>query len=130
MSKLVESVIGELCFPRLIDQGLFGESQFAYTPKRSSRDAILYLVLTWLLSFAREGRVGLYCSDIPGAFDKVPADRLLQKLGAWAPSKSFIDVVASWLLPRAARVVVAGEASAEVVMEDMVYQGTVWGPPL
>ena len=124
MSKLVERIIGDLCFPRLIDNGLFGDSQFAYTPKRSARDALLYLVLTWLLCFAQGNRVGLYCSDVSGAFDKVPTERLLQKLGAWAPRKTCFDVVTSWLRPRTARVV-AGESSAEMVMKNMVYQSTV-----
>jgi len=57
-----------------------------------------------------------------------PAERLLQKLSAWAPRKTFPDVVTSWLRPRTARVDVAGESSTEMVMKNMVYQGAVWGP--
>ena len=128
LSKLVERIIGGMCLPRLVSDGLFGENQFAYTPKRSARDALLYLVLTWILCFAQGCRVGIYCSDVSGAFDKVPAKRLLQKPCAWLPLQYFFDVIASWLRSRTARVVVGGASSTEVVMNDMVYQGTVWGP--
>ena len=38
------------------------------------------LVMRWLLAFARGEKVALYCSDVQGAFDSVPAERLLQKL--------------------------------------------------
>ena len=128
LSKLVERAIGEMCFPRLINAEAFGVNQFAYTPKRSARDAILYLVLTWMLALGRGKRIGIYCSDVSGAFDKVSKDRLLLKLKFWNPPQSFYEVVASWLRARSAYVVVQGETSKEIPMVDMVYQGTVWGP--
>ena len=39
-------------------------------------------------------------------------------------------VIASWLEPRAAEVVVHGSKSQEWILSNMVYQGTVWGPSL
>eukprot|EP00969_Alexandrium_andersonii_P169053 7472443-Alexandrium_andersonii.AAC.1 len=38
--------------------------------------------------------------------------------------------VESWLEPRSAKVIVKGFCSWEFLMRDMVYQGTVLGPPL
>ena len=36
----------------------------------------------------------------------------------------------SWLRSRRAHVVVGGSRSEEFTLSDMVFQGTVWGPPL
>ena len=36
----------------------------------------------------------------------------------------------SWLRKRAAHVVVSGHKSDAMTLVDMVFQGTVWGPPL
>ena len=82
MVKFVEKKNWRFMFPSTNQQWLFGDNQFAYTPKRNARDALPYSVLTWLLCFAQGNEVGLYCSDVSGAFNKIPAKRLLQKLGA------------------------------------------------
>ena len=41
-----------------------------------------------------------------------------------------IDVITSWLRERSAYVVVGGERSAQINLKNMVYQGTVFEPPL
>ena len=38
--------------------------------------------------------------------------------------------MSSWLRQRSAKVVVGGSFSIGMVLKDMVYQGTVWGPTL
>ena len=107
-----------------------GTNQFAYIPKRGARDAILFLVISWLLAFARGTKIRLYCSDVSGAFDRVDADLLLTKLQAVGIPMKLLEVIRSWLRFRFAQVIVAGTKSKEFVMNNMVYQGTVWGPPL
>ena len=87
-------------------------------------------MLSWILDFALGRKVAFYCSDVSGAFDKVEVNRLLQKLECLGISKSLLAVLRSWLRPRVAQVVVAGQASDDIQMANMVYQGTVWGPPL
>ena len=59
-----------------------GQNQFAYTKKRGACDAIAYLVLSWLAAFKEKASVALYMSDVSGAFDRVSAQRLLEKLRA------------------------------------------------
>ena len=77
------------------------------------------------------GRViALYCSDVSGAFHKVSRDRLLAKLRAAKVHPQVFNVLKSWLRLRTASVAVQGSLSDPVDMEHMVYQGTVWGPPL
>jgi len=67
---------------------------------------------------------------VSGAFDRVSSERLLAKLKARGVHEKLLAVLASWLDTRAARVCVDGSFSAEFSLSDMVYQGTVLGPPL
>ena len=45
-------------------------------------------------------------------------------------SQDVLDVISSWLRKRAANVIVGGKESEAMFLEGMVFQGTVWGPPL
>eukprot|EP00959_Pyramimonas_sp_CCMP1952_P418212 8761676-Pyramimonas_sp.AAC.1 len=83
--------------PRLECIGAFGSHQFAYCPGRGARDAILYVVLRWLLAFAGGRRVALYCSDVSGAFDRVDASRLMLKLRGFGVDPRLCDIISSWL---------------------------------
>ena len=75
-------------------------------------------------------KVGVYCSDVAGAFDKVPSGRLAEKLQAKGVTTKVFNVLVSWLEYRYAVVVVDGVYSKQTTLTNMVYQGTVWGPPL
>ena len=130
ISKAMERFLGEQFIPRAVSDGFFGARQFAYTPERGARDALFWLVIFSIQTFAGSGRVGLYCSDVAGAFDRVRASRLLTKLASVPIPRKMHKVIESWLNPRTAHVVVGGARSDVIQMADMVYQGTVWGPPL
>ena len=88
------------------------------------------LVLTWLLGFDRGRKFCLYCSDVAGAFDRVETGRLTAKLEALGVPFLWRRLFASWLREREARVIVGGAFFKAMSLKDMVYQGTVWGPPL
>ena len=130
ISKAAERLFSSLFVPRLFHELRFGEHQFAYTPGRGARDALLFLVMSWLRAFAMRQRVAVYCSDVAGAFDRVSATRLCAKLAAACLPASLLAVLKDWLSARSARVVVDGAVSRTVHMADMIYQGTVFGPPL
>ena len=130
ISKVMERCIGHLFQLPLQISGAFGPNQFAYSKGRGARDALLFLILTWLQAFANGQKVGVYCSDVSGAFDKVSSEKLLQKLSSQGVHPSVINVLESWLAKRRANVVVGGVESVNILMQDMVYQGTVWGPVL
>ena len=114
----------------LQDKGMFGENQFAYLTERGARDALAFVVLTWILGWTRKMKFAIYCSDVSGAFDRVKADRLILKLTKFGVHSSVLAVLESWLEAREANVVVEGQMSKIMELLDMVYQGTVWGPPL
>ena len=130
MSKAMERFLGKLFLPTLHASLAFGPRQFAYAPGRGARDALLTVVLTWLFAFATGNKIVLYCSDVAGAFDKVSTARLCSKLATIGIHPSLLAVLHSWLRPRTASVIVQGATSAALRMQDMVFQGTVWGPPL
>ena len=73
-------------------------------PGRGSRDALLFLVSTWLLELAHGNKIAFYCSDVSGAFDKVDAERLIMKLRCAGMSSTILEVLRSWLCARQARV--------------------------
>ena len=87
-------------------------------------------MLTWLLGFDCGRKFLLYCSDVAGAFDRVSAQRLTEKLTALGVPPDWVRLFSSWLRSREALVVVGGAYSKVMSLVDMVFQGTVWGPPL
>ena len=90
---------------------------------------IAYLVMSWLLAFASNQKIALYCSDVSGAFDRVKS-RLMEKLRSAGLHPKLVRVLDSWLKDRRANVVIGGSMSQPIFMRDMVYQGTVLGPLL
>ena len=130
LSKVCERVLGS-SFQRYFESaGLYGPRQFAYTKGRGHRDALLANILQWLWWIESGHVVGLYCSDVSGAFDRVNRDLLVRKIRSTGMSGCLARVLESWLEDRVAEVVVGGQAAAPAPLRNSVYQGTVWGPPL
>ena len=129
-SKVLERFLGLAFLPTLSCEKSIGSNQFAYTKGRGARDALAYLVLSWLQAFRQKCSIALYMSDVSGAFDRVSACKLLEKLRARGMPEDVYAVVQSWLRKRTAHVIVGGSKSDPMALENMVFQGTVWGPPL
>ena len=130
ISKVVERLVGKLFLPQLQLANGFGERQFAYSIGKGLRDALALSVLSWLLGLERGCLIGLYCSDVSGAFDRVCELRLRAKLCRAGIHPRICSLLQSWLEPRRSAVVVKGASSAPKPLQNSVYQGTVWGPPL
>ena len=75
-------------------------------------------------------KIAVYLSDVSGAFDKVDSNRLIQKLERKGLGIKMIRVIRSWLQRRRATVVVSGQKSRSLLLQNQVFQGTVFGPPL
>jgi hypothetical protein len=93
LSKVVERIFKELYVPYLSSTVSFGPNQFAYTKGRGARDAVAQLVLTWIAALARGNKIGVYCSDVSGAFDRVNAVRLIAKLRSKKLRPEVVDVI-------------------------------------
>ena len=130
LAKVVERLLQRFFSPVLKSEASIGENQFAYCKGRGSRDAIAFLVLSWMLAFQSKQRIALYMSDVSAAFDRVFMDRLVATLKARRVPKTLPDVFISWLQARRAVVVVGGSKSHEFTLQNIVFTGTVWGPML
>ena len=107
-----------------------GANQYAYLKRRGYKDALATNVCTWLLALENGEAIGLYCSDVAGAFDRVRSERLVSKLEVLGLPNTVVRFLESWLQQRKSVVVVGGAASSEWILCDSVFQGTVFGPPL
>ena len=65
-------------------------------------------------AFNDKQQVGLYYSDVSGAFDRACAERLL-------------TLSQAWLRRRLAYVIVYGEKSSVITLENMIFQGSILG---
>ena len=91
---------------------------------------LLYTFIRWIHAFNRGKKIALYCSDVFGAFDRVSSRQLLDKIRSFGLHSDLVSTLESWLRNRPAFVIVAGASSPPLDLSDMVFQGTVWGPPL
>ena len=87
-------------------------------------------ICNWLRSLDNGCAVGLYCSDVSGAFDRIRCDRLVEKLEVSGLHRNVVRLLASWLEDRESSVVVCGAKSDPTELANSVFQGTVLGPPL
>ena len=129
ISKVVERYLSQFFVPTL-ELRAFGSSQFAYRKLHGARDAVLYYVLSWIEALNVGRKVGVYCSDVQGAFDRVDAQLLLRKLCSFGLNEQLLKVIQSWLWDRIGYVIVGGKKSNPIILRNMVYAGTVWGPSL
>ena len=130
LSKCIERLLKLRIAPCVESPHRIGPNQFAYCRQRGARDALAYLTLRWIDALARKCKVGVYCSDVSGAFDRVRVTRLIQKLTALGFPPELVQLIESWLQSRTAHVLVAGEKSHATALSDMLFQGTVLGPIL
>ena len=129
LSKTVERVIGQPLTAFLESRG-FGDAQWAFRKKFSARDMITLRVAMWVLHICKGRKMGLYLSDISGAFDKVSRILLLGKLAQLGVPDMFLDFLNAYLLPREGLVRMESVLSESMVLANMVFQGTVLGPAL
>ena len=130
LSKVVERVLDIPLDSFCSNTGAYGMSQFAFQRGLSCADLVITLICSWLLALQEGKRVGVYLSDISGAFDKVDTDFLLAKLEATGLNNDFVEFLRSYLSPRDAKVIVNGYESDLMTLANMIFQGTVLGPKL
>ena len=130
LSKVVERAVGSVFIPWAESNELYGPNQFAYSKGKGYKDTLTVNVCNWLLLMEQGYLVGLYCSDVSGAFDRVDKNRLGKKLSATGLHPRVVALLESWLEDRVSQVVVGGVNSPKEPLTDSVFQGTVLGSPL
>ena len=122
--------MASLLVPWLESQGSFGPHQYAYSKGKGYKDVLTINVCSWILALERGELLGVYCSDVSGAFDRVPHCRLGDKLERQGLHPGMLSFLKSWLQDRVQEVVVGGRSAGAEALRDSVFQGTVLGPPL
>ncbi len=130
LSKVAERAIGSLFIPWLESSQAYGPHQYAYSKGKGYKDVLTINVCNWILLLELGFLVGVYCSDVSGAFDRVSKDRLCAKLRTLGLHHDVLGFLESWLEERVSMVVLGGQHSSAEPLEDSVFQGTVLGSPL
>ena len=107
----------------------FGSRQWAFQKNKSHTDLVALLVNTWIMKLDEGSKIGVFLSDIAGAFDRVDSSLLLCKLHRAGLNSEFLPFFRSFLLPRSATIVAEGCHSSPIALENQVCQGTVVGLP-
>ena len=104
--------------------------QYAFRKKSSARVLVTVCIAKWVILICQGKKIGLYLSDISGAFGKVSRCLIIGKLFQIGLPDSFADFLNAYLLPREGYVRVENALSDVMELANMVFQGTVLGPAL
>ena len=88
LSKVVERVIGNPSIAFLEARG-YGEAQWAFRKKSSARDLLTICGAMWSPLMCQGHEIGLYLSDISGAFDKVSRALIIVQLSQLGQPTTF-----------------------------------------
>ena len=129
LSKVAERLVGIHLVP-VLQRTAFGDSQWAFSKGLSSRDLVSMSMMSFILAVCTGKQIGGFLSDISGAFDRVCKEYLLAKLQGFGIGETMLKFLDSYLAPRVGNVVVQGQYSNDMIIDNSVFQGTVLGPPL
>ena len=106
LSKIAERIIGNPLIKFLEESGNWCDAQFAFRKGHTVMEALCYACNKWILALHTNKKVGIYCSDIAGAFDRVATHILLKKLYRKGIRTEMLNFLNSYLSPRKATVCV------------------------
>jgi hypothetical protein len=128
--KMLESMVRDSIVDHMKANDLIEESQHGFVQGRSCATNLIEFLdyLTDILE--RGGTADAVFLDFAKAFDKVPRQRLLEKLKAIGIGGRILAWIQEWLTGRQQRVVLNGEASTWDEVKSGVPQDSVLGPIL
>jgi hypothetical protein len=128
--KLMESIIRDAMMAHLLEGNLIKDSQHGFMPGRSCGSNLLEF-LEKVTKVLDEGQpFDAIFLDFAKAFDKVPREKLLEKLRAHGIRRKTLQWIRQWLSGRRQRVFLNGKYSKWSEVLSGVPQGSVLGPIL
>ena len=114
----------------MLENKLIKDSQHGFMPGRSCTTNLITFLdkLTEIVDMGKSADV--FYLDFAKAFDKVPKNRLLQKMATKGIGGQILKWVEDWLTERTQVVRVGDKTSTECHVKSGVPQGSVLGPPL
>jgi hypothetical protein len=128
--RALERIIKEQLYSHFLSNGFINGHQYGFMHKRSVASCQTHL-LSVLANAHNENKSAIVVYlDIRKAFDQVPHEKLLEKLGSAGIHGSLLRWFSSYLSGRTQSTFVSGYLSSHLPISSGVLQGSVLGPCL